>query len=457
MDDNTTPRVGLYTLGCKVNQAETDWLGRRLAELGCKVVPFDALADVYIVNTCSVTHVGDSKSRQILRRARRRNPKALVIATGCYASIVRGAMPVDDVVVVPNRQKDAVPEIALRHLELQRGQNVWKGRASEMALAPGPPAARARPMVKVQDGCDGICSYCIIPRARGRSRSTPPDAVINQVKALVDAGHKEVVITGVDLGSYGSESQLLPDLGGLVSLILERTSIHRIRISSLEPGDFNLKWLSLWKDRRMCRHLHVPLQAGSDEVLSRMRRAYDCHRFKQVVLAARAEIRGVAITTDLIAGFPQESESEHQLGIRFIESCELDGLHVFPYSARPGTAAAHLPGQVPENVKKQRAQELRNVAEERRRLHIGRNLGQEIEVVWESTADGISEGISDNNVRVYGTSKLMPGMVETGLLSSAYADGAWVQSAAGAPEPHQSENILEVGNTFKPSGSLEVV
>ncbi len=256
------PRVAFTTLGCKVNQSETDLLARQFSAAGYVSVPFDSPAEVYVVNTCTVTHVADRKSRQALNGARRLNPEALVVATGCYASIVGDVLADDRTLVIRNRDKDRV--LALVEGRLDRSlPDVPAYADTEKYLGVPVGSDRSRSAVKVQDGCDSHCTYCIIPRARGRSRSVPPDVVIGRINDLVRERHAEVVITGVDLGSYGEDGDNLPDLGGLLRRILAETEIQRVRVSSLEPGDFKAEWLARWEDSRLCRHLHVPLQAGA--------------------------------------------------------------------------------------------------------------------------------------------------------------------------------------------------
>ncbi len=428
----TSRRVAFYTLGCKVNQAETDQLTSQFAAAGFQPVPFDSVADIYVVNTCSVTHVGDSKSRQILRQARRTSPGAMVVATGCYASVTANRFPIPDALIVRNRDKDRLLDIVLEAIgredsTVSRPMDDDKYVAQGL-LDPSETATRCRPMVKVQDGCDSACSYCIIPRARGRSRSIEPSQVVASIEGFHQQGYPEVVITGVDLGSYGDGSESYGNLGSLLERILQETSILRVRVSSVEPGDFDTKWLSLWRDPRLCRHLHVPLQAGSDSVLVRMRRKYSTGQYLEMVRAIREEIPGVAVTTDVITGFPGESDKDFEDGMAFIEGCDFDGIHVFPYSQRSGTAAARLDSQVPEPVKKMRSSELRNLAERSREKHVMRFLGSIGQVVWEEERSGVWRGITDNNVRTFSSDEgIRPRQVEQRLLATPHGQGAWAE------------------------------
>jgi threonylcarbamoyladenosine tRNA methylthiotransferase MtaB len=424
-----TKRIAFYTLGCKVNQAETQAFARRFQESGFETVPFESRADVYVINTCTVTHVGDSKSRQILRQAKRSNPAALVIATGCYASVSPNDAASEGALVVRNREKSNLIAIVEQAFE-SSGTAIAGSPGVQKAVIQGlispSPVQRVRAMVKAQDGCDSMCSYCIIPRARGRSRSVEPDNIVREVQNLVAEGHAEIVITGVDLGSYGEDKPEYPDLGGLVDLVLKSTNAQRIRVSSVEPGDFNPEWMKLWEDSRLCRHLHVPLQAGSDSVLRRMRRKYDKAGFLEMLVTCRSHVPGVTITTDIMAGFPGETEAEFEEGIEFVKGCAFDGMHVFPYSRRSGTAAAHMPGHVPEHVKKERSARLREVAESGRTALLRRSLGSDARVVWESQRDGVWRGISDTNIRLYTSDgHIQPSLVETRKLFALYRDGCW--------------------------------
>jgi threonylcarbamoyladenosine tRNA methylthiotransferase MtaB len=424
MTSMSPPTVAFCTLGCKVNQAETDEFTDSFKAAGFKPVHFEGSADVYVVNTCSVTHVGDSKSRQVLRQARRRNPGALIVATGCYASVSHQSFPLDDVLVVRNRDKDQLLQIVLAALEVHESDSPASEKLQAQGFDAG--AQHARPMVKVQDGCNGVCSYCIIPRARGRSRSRSSKDVVSRVNRLVERGHKEVVITGVDLGSYGSDDSDSPDLGRLISLILERTSIPRIRVSSLEPGDFDLAWLSLWDDPRMCRHLHLPLQAGSDAVLARMRRSYDTRAFREVLDRCREAIPGLCVTTDIIVGFPGERVEEFDRGFEFASHCKFDGIHVFPYSPRAGTAAAAYADRVSDGEKKQRSALLRALGSDGQASHVRRVLGTDRQVVWEESRDGVWRGLSDDNIRVFTASaEIAANDLKTVRLTSAYRGGCW--------------------------------
>jgi threonylcarbamoyladenosine tRNA methylthiotransferase MtaB len=427
MKTQTASRIAFTTLGCKVNQSETDLLARQFAAAGYERVPFEDLADVYVVNTCTVTHVADKKSRQMLSQARRANPDALVVATGCYASIIGQQLADDRTLVIRSRDKDRVVELVEGSIgRTVPDSPVWTDVEKYLNVAT--PQNRARPMVKAQDGCDSHCTYCIIPRARGRSRSVPVEDVVRRVAALAREGHAEVVITGVDLGSYGEDDPSLPDLGGLLEETLGRTQVKRLRVSSVEPGDFDTAWLKLWESPRLCRHLHVPLQAGNGGVLERMDRKYTPEQFAEMLAECRSVIPGLTITTDVITGFPGETDQEFEDGLRFIREQRFDGMHVFKYSRRSGTKAAHLPDQVSEALKAQRGHLLREEAMVGVSRLLDRHRGVTARIAWEVAGDTVWRGLTDTNVRVYGSPDLTQGaqgVISKRRLTTPFRDGLW--------------------------------
>jgi len=429
MSDRPAPRVAFTTLGCKVNQSETDLLARQFQAAGYECVPYDGWADVYVVNTCTVTHVADKKSRQAIGQARRANPDALVVATGCYASIVGDTLADERTMVVRNRDKERLVPLVEGRVRRTAPEQLYFADAEKYLDRPAG-QERTRAMVKAQDGCDSHCTYCIIPRARGRSRSVPPEDVIRRVGSLVREGHAEVVLTGVDLGSYGEDVDQYPDLGGLLERILAETTVRRVRVSSLEPGDFDPAWLALWQSPRLCRHLHVPLQSGSATVLRRLERTYQPDQFVAMIEACRAALPDVTITSDVMGGFPGETAEEFDEGYRFIRRCSFDGMHVFKYSQRSGTRAARLPDQIPEDTKSERSRLLRDEAVAGVTRLLARSVGRSAAVVWESESDGIWRGLTDTNIRVYGT----PDAVRAGCMSGValgtpFKDGLWSEAA----------------------------
>jgi len=383
--------VALQTLGCKLNQAETESLARQFLEAGYQVVAPDQAADVYLLNTCTVTHIADRKCRNLLRLAHRRNPEALIVATGCY--VERAAVEVGGIegvgLVVGNRDKDRLAEI------VQAKTNGHEGYRSQDISKSSP--FRTRALVKIQEGCSQPCSFCVVPRVRGRERSRSQDDVIAEVKTRAAEGYKEVVLTGTRIGSYEHDGGLQE----LVKRILGESDVQRLRLSSLEPSDLTPEFLSLWKDRRLCPHIHLPLQSGSDAVLQRMGRAYSTADYERAAAMVREAIPDLSLTTDLMVGFPGESEEEFSESYRFCERMGFAATHVFPYSARPGTKAARLAGKVGDNEKKRRCQLMLDLAYRSTCSFREQFAGRSVNVLWEGNKDGIWFGLTENYMRVF--------------------------------------------------------
>jgi threonylcarbamoyladenosine tRNA methylthiotransferase MtaB len=409
-----TMRVYLGSLGCKLNQSEIETLAGQLVRTGHQVVASPAEADLCILNTCAVTHVAAQKSRQAMRRLHRENPDARLVATGCYAELTPaelGNLPGVEF-VVGNRDKERLVDLldgSIDSLGVRRGSQATSLLDSERPGLPRP-LARTRAFVKIQDGCDNACTYCIIHVARGPQRSRLPDQVLDDVRGRLAAGHKEIVLTGVHIGAYGRdrEGDLKSDLWDLVTCILSGTAVPRLRLSSIEPWDLPEWALGLWEDPRLCRHLHLPLQSGCDAILHRMNRHYTTADFAARIAAARASIPDLAVTTDVIVGFPGESEAEFAESLSFVQSMGFARVHVFPYSVRASTPAARMSGQVPAEVKAERARILRAAAAERSRAFRQKFVGRSVEVLWESVRPGKEgptwSGLTDNYLRVYAAS-----------------------------------------------------
>ncbi len=398
----------LETHGCKLNQADTQVLAREFVEAGYVLSSQDEPADVYVLNTCTVTHVADRKARQAARAAKRRNPNATVVATGCYAERAPGdlrTMPEVDF-VVGNADKETL--VAMLE-DASQGPDTACAIGDDSALQPLL-RLRSRAMIKIQEGCDQVCAYCIVPRVRGRERSVPLRQIVESANSYGEAGCQEVVLTGTQLGSYGFD---LPgvDLTLLVQSLLEETDIPRIRISSLQPQDISDEFLNLWTDTRLCPHFHVPLQSGSDAVLKRMRRRYHAAEFLETVGRIRDAVLDVAITADVIVGFPGESDSDFQNTLATCVESELASVHFFPYSVRPGTSAAYLEGQIDPRVKAERISELAVVAADLSMKFRSRFLRQSRAVLWERPANGgqgghrVWSGLTDNYIRVRTTNE----------------------------------------------------
>lgn len=383
------PKIAFDTVGCKLNQAESQLLARQFARAGYRLVAPGDGADVYILNTCTVTHVADGKCRRLLKSARRRNPGALVVAMGCYAQRARQELSkikgVD--LVLDNSQKMEL----LTYLE-QLGHLVRPETASPQA------DFRTRALVRVQDGCNKFCTYCIVPLVRGREKSVPLDRVIAEVRELVADGYKEVVLTGTEVGAYNHDGI---GLNELLRHILDETGVARLRLSSLQPQEITPELVGLWQDQRLCRHFHLSLQSGSDSVLKRMNRGYTTAEYQRAVDLVREAVPSVAITTDIMVGFPGETDAEFEESYNFAKQMDFARIHVFSYSPRPGTQAADMPRQVETNLKRERSQRMLALARECLRDFRQKFLGQTLMVLWEKESGGLWSGLTDNYIRVY--------------------------------------------------------
>ena len=418
-------RVYLGFTGCRLNEAEIERLGRQFAARGDVITREAAEADLVVINTCAVTKEATRKSRRLIRQAARANPDARIIATGCYAELSPeqvAALP-GVARVIGNRQKDDL--VALT----SEGERPDYER-EPLAREPLPPGTlgRTRAFVKVQDGCDNRCTFCVTTIARGTGRSRPPEEIVTEVGLLAGAGYREVVLTGVHLGSYGHDLGERRGLAGLVRALLERTPIPRIRLSSLEPWDLDPGFFDLWSDSRLCPHLHLPLQSGCDATLRRMARRTTQASFAALVEEARARIPDLALTTDIIVGFPGESDEEFEESIRFVERMGFARLHVFPYSPRPGTAAARMPDQVREAVKKERRARMLDLSARLWEAFQARHIGRTYEVLWESARGATPEGIvwsglTGNYLRVLTVTQEMLGNTITPARLIGFAEG----------------------------------
>lgn len=423
------PRCAVLTLGCKVNQAETEEIRERFAQAGFTLAAFGEPAEVSVVNTCTVTHVADRKSRQMIRRAQLASPHGVLVVTGCYAAVspeeVAAVVP-DALVIQRDRQADLVDVVSTALQE--RGVFIPEPLSpEEMAYAamlqPKAGRTRSRVFVKVQDGCWHACAYCIVPRARGRSVSRPATEIVERVQGLHAEGVAEVVLTGVCIGDY-EDSADGSTLTALIQRLLNETEISRIRISSINPMHFDYDFLGLFAHPRVCRHMHLPLQSGSPLILNRMNRRHTLEEYRSIVQRARDICPELALTTDVLVGFPGETEEHFSETAAFVEEIAFADLHVFPYSIRPRTSAAHLDGHTPFGTRKQRVQRLLAKAPELRRAYRERFIGSTLTAVWEEEVDGHWRGCTDNYLRVYVKSDT----ITTGTMSSlrlveSYSDG----------------------------------
>lgn len=396
-------RVYLDFVGCRLNQAEIERMARQFAARGDRIAHRAADADLVVINTCAVTHEAARKSRQVIRQVGRTNPDARILATGCYVELdpeKLAALP-----GVAGVFGNADKEWLVRRVS---SEDKPPYEREPIARAPLPPGTlrRTRAFVKVQDGCDNRCTFCLTTLLRGPGRSQPVEEIVAEINLLCDAGYQEVVLTGVHLGSYGHDrGGLLP----LVEAVLARTDIPRLRLSSLEPWDLSPQLFDLWADGRLCPHLHLPLQSGCDATLRRMARRTTQESFASLVGAARARIPDLALTTDIMVGFPGETEVEFEESLRYVEQMGFARLHIFPYSPRPHTAAARMPGQVPDAVKDEHRARTLALSGQLWEAFQAQHVGRTFEVLWESarraTPDGfVWSGLTGNYLRVVTTS-----------------------------------------------------
>ncbi|MCK5577246.1 MAG: tRNA (N(6)-L-threonylcarbamoyladenosine(37)-C(2))-methylthiotransferase MtaB [Dehalococcoidales bacterium] len=409
-------RVALVSLGCKLNQAETELLAGQLASAGCRLVAPSSKADIYIVNTCTVTHIADRKSRNRLRQAHHLNPDALVVATGCYAQ--RASQEIKQIegvgLALGNDAK-----MKLVSLLRDSGHIKSDGRRGY--------SSRNRAFIKVQDGCNSSCAYCIVPLVRGREKSLPDEDIIAQVKARTARGCREVVLTGTEIGAYRHNGLGLEELLGR---ILNETDALRLRLSSLQPEAITTRFIKLWLNPRMCRHFHLSLQSGSDSTLGRMKRSYRTADYSRAVSLIRQVAPEAAVTTDVIVGFPGETDEEFEESLDFCRRMEFARIHVFPFSPRPGTEATRMPAQIGAIVKKQRSNRMLSLAEASACNFIRRFLGRTMPVLWEQKTEGIWSGLTDNYIRVYtrNNEELANRLLPVKLVR-VYKDGVWGEVA----------------------------
>ncbi|OGO05152.1 MAG: tRNA (N(6)-L-threonylcarbamoyladenosine(37)-C(2))-methylthiotransferase MtaB [Chloroflexi bacterium RBG_13_56_8] len=403
-------RFYLTALGCKLNQAEIESLARKIAMCGHQVAARPQEGDWAIINTCSVTHIADRKSRQLIRRLHRDFPHMRIAVTGCYAELAPDALhKIEGVdLIIPNAAKDSILQQVLASSSVSAGQVSFT--EPEVGRLP---IGRTRAWVKIQDGCDNRCTYCIVRVARGAQQSRPPGEVIKEIQRRSAQGYQEIVLTGVHIGAYGRDSApgapLPPERGWnlahLVRTILEETGIPRLRLSSTEPWDFGEELLDLWEDARLCRHIHLPLQSGCDQTLQRMERKYTTQRYGKIVDAIRRRIPDVSLTTDVIVGFPGETDAEYRTTLSFVERMAFSRLHVFRYSRREGTLAINMPQQIPSALAQARSGELIALGQRMARDFHQKFVGKKVQVLFEGRLEGgkesIWQGLTDNYLRVY--------------------------------------------------------
>ncbi len=405
-------KIAFYTLGCKVNQADTASMEEIFRQAGYEIVDFVGQADVYLINTCVVTNTGQRKSRQIINRVVRRHPLSLTVVTGCYPQTapeeVRAIEGVD--VIIGNQERGRIVELVEQALAQKQNEildNVQKMTVDTQfeELGVGTETDKTRAFLKIQEGCNQYCTYCIIPYARGPLRSRSLASIRTEIKKLVAAGYKEVVLIGIHLGCYGKE---LAKEGKHITLYdavqaaLSVEGVRRLRLGSLESVEVEPRLLQLMaQEPRLCKHLHLPLQSGCDKILQSMHRPYDTVRFKNLLTDIRRQVPDVAITTDIIVGFPGETEEDFATTLRFAEECGFAKMHIFPYSKRKGTPAEAMPNQVEENIKAERAARLAQLDEKLHRQMLLSMVGKTEEVLFEQPVDGEHmEGLCGPYLRV---------------------------------------------------------
>jgi threonylcarbamoyladenosine tRNA methylthiotransferase MtaB len=380
----------IKTLGCKANRYESDRIQEKFGDLNvigdAQISNFDKV-DVLIVNTCTVTHVADRKSRQAISHLKKEYPSAKVIVFGCGANIdpegYKNLPHVDHVIQNP-QDLDAL----LKNLEAKFDNSCESDRFT---------LNRTRALIKIQDGCNNFCSYCIVPFARGREKSRTSKEIIEEVRLKIDKGYKEIVITGINIGMWKENGMEIADL---MQMILDKTTIERVRLSSIEPQNFSDKFISLFKNPRFCPHLHISLQSGSDSVLKLMRRRYDTEMFTHVIDRLRAAVPHISITTDVIVGFPGETDELFEETVKYVQKIAFSKIHIFPYSKRSGTIAANMPNQVPYDVKKLRCERLSKIEEKMRLKFYEDNIGREESVLIETVDEnGDGHGLTLNYIK----------------------------------------------------------
>jgi threonylcarbamoyladenosine tRNA methylthiotransferase MtaB len=448
--------VAFHTLGCKVNHYETEAIWQLFKEAGYDRTEYETMADVYVINTCTVTNTGDKKSRQVIRRAIRKNPDAVICVTGCYAQTSPAeimAIPgVDIVVGTQDRVKmlEYIEEYKNERQPINAVGNIMKTRVYEELDVPSF-TDRTRASLKIQEGCNNFCTFCIIPWARGLMRSRDPKEVVAQAQQLVDAGYKEIVLTGIHTGGYGEDlkdynlAMLLRDLEEQVD------GLKRIRISSIEASQISDEVIEvLQNSTKVVRHLHIPIQSGSDTVLKRMRRKYTMEFFADRLERLKEALPGLAITSDVIVGFPGETEEEFMETFNFIKHHQFSELHVFPYSKRTGTPAARMDDQVDEEVKNSRVHRLIELSDQLAKEYASKFENEVLEVIpeelfKEDESEGLFVGYTDNYLKVVfpATDEMVGKIVKVKITKAGYPynEGQFVRVVDEAVQPEEKVRL----------------
>ncbi len=400
-------KVAFTTLGCKVNQFETEVMEGLFKEKKYEIVNFEEVANVYVINTCSVTHLGEKKSRQLIRRAIKNNNKAIVAVVGCYSQVAADEIAKIEgvsLIVGTKERKNIVTlvETVLKeHQPLQVVEDVMDYHEFEdIPLLNNPDRTRA--FLKIQDGCSNFCTYCIIPYTRGPLKSRKLDSILSEAENLVESGFKEIVLTGIHLGAYGKDLADEIALVDVVKALLDNEKLTRLRLGSLESIELDQEILEIMnQDQRLCRQLHLPLQSGSDKILKKMNRNYTTAEFKALIDNIYAKVPGVAITTDVIVGFPGENSTDFNEAVEFIKNMNFSKIHIFPYSKRKNTPAANYAEQVSEDEKKKRSVYLKEISDMANAKYRNKMLNTTVEILVENITPDYAEGLASNYVKVY--------------------------------------------------------
>ena len=391
------------TLGCKVNSYDTDAMRAVMEESGYITVPFSDIADVYVINTCSVTHISDRKSRQMISRAHTKNPDAIIIVAGCYAKTapeVVSALPGVNIVLGTNDRKKVADILNSYIAENRNHALTYTADDTAFEELSADESDKTRAYLKIQDGCNRFCSYCIIPYARGRIRSRSLESTKNELLRLAEKGYKEVVLTGIHLMSYGLDLDGV-DIVDAIALSKDIDGIKRVRLGSLDPDFITDKFVkAVSENKKVCRQFHLSLQSGSNTVLKRMNRRYTAEQYKDAVMRLRRAMPDCAITTDIIAGFAGETDLEHEETLKFVDEIGFARVHVFPYSERRGTVAAKMPDQVSPEIKEKRAHEIAKAAEMTQKQYMQSFIGRRVEVLFEEAQGEFLRGYTDTYIDV---------------------------------------------------------
>lgn len=400
---NKKKTVAFVTLGCKVNQYETNAMIQQFKNRGYEILEHNQKADIYVINTCTVTNMSDRKSRQMIRRMKEQNKDAIIVACGCYVQVAKKEIEnIEEIdLAIGNNEKSNIVEMVENYKEKIAVQDVMQQKEF-VDLGEVTYTSKTRAVIKIQDGCDRFCSYCIIPYARGRVRSRKPEKIIEEVEDIAKEGIKEIVITGIHIASYGKDFKEEYKLIDLLEKLNEIKGIERIRLGSLEPLLITEEFVNrLKKLEKICNHFHLSLQSGCDETLKRMNRRYTISQFKEIVKLLRENFEEVMLTTDIIVGFPQETEEEFKTTYEFLKEIKFYKMHVFKYSPRKGTKAAVMKGQINGNIKEERSQKLIELSNKNEEEYNKKYIGKTVEVLWEEEKNGYYQGHTKNYIQAH--------------------------------------------------------